>query len=67
MMKRLIYVTATCLLLAGCNAMGRPAHDATGGLSLIPSGLGIKSKKDKMIEAVEKDPFPDAAEVNLRI
>lgn len=47
---------AGCFLLSGCSSL------APGG---APLGLG--GGKAALSKAVENDPFPDAAEVNLQI
>lgn len=50
-------VAAACLLVSGC---GSP-----GGMRPLAVPFGLGAGKDSFTEAVQKDPFPDAAQVNL--
>ena len=65
MIRRLVYIVGVCLLFAGCSVLGQPVRDSSGGLQMFPTRFGSRAEKDDLIEAVKKDPFPEAGEVNL--
>jgi hypothetical protein len=52
----LIGCLAGCLFLCGCGSFGP-----------VGAPLGLGGGKAALSKAVEKDPFPDAASVNLQI
>jgi len=51
-------VAAACLMLTGCGS-------TSGSAKSFPLGLNLG--KDRLTEAVQNDPFPEAREVNLEI
>lgn len=67
-MIRTISCTAVvCLLLAGCSGLGGSSRGVGAGVKLIPSRLASPSNKQSFIEAVEQDPFPRAAQGDVRL
>lgn len=61
----LLSLAGACLLLAGCGVMGETERLPTKGLRLFPTHFGRNAEEDALREAVEKDPFPNAAQVKL--
>ncbi|NQT15369.1 MAG: hypothetical protein HQ582_21615 [Planctomycetes bacterium] len=64
MKKRILSIAAACLLLAGCNSMGRPLPGLAGMPKLWPGRGESASSRQSFIEAVENDPFPRAGQAD---
>ena len=56
-------LAAACLLFPGCGAL----PGAAGGMHQVSAPFGWNFGKDSLTRAVENDPFPEAAEVDLEI